>query len=83
MKLWVKRTSIKTEKLFGLSIYMPTLSVVRHSETFKKNYNRINYKKDFKMTGVVAMQRKVLGLLYTLWKNDTEYIENYKDMKVV
>ena len=38
-------------------------------------------KKNFKMTGVVAMQRKVF-LLYALWKNDTEYIENYKDMKV-
>jgi len=82
--LWKGKTRIskKGNSHIRRLLYMPTLSVVRHSETFKKNYNRINDKKDFKMTGVVAMQRKVLGLLYTLWKNDTEYIENYKDMKV-
>jgi hypothetical protein len=30
------------------------------------------------MIGQVAIQRKLLILLYTLWKNDTEFIENYK-----
>ena len=82
--LWKGKTRIskKGNSHIRRLLYMPTLSVVRHSGTFKANYNRINEKKDFKMAGVVAMQRKVLGLLYTLWKNDTEYIENYKDMKV-
>jgi len=41
-------------------MYMPTLSVIRHSSTFKKNYNRINEGKEHKMKGVIAMQRKAL-----------------------
>ncbi len=58
-------------------MYMPTLSVIRHSLTFKNNYDRINKGKEHKMKGVVAMQRKTLGLIYTLWKNDTVYDEEY------
>ncbi len=30
------------------------------------------------MIGQVAIQRKLLILIYTLWKNDTQFIENYK-----
>ncbi len=34
MKLWVKRTSIKTEKLFGLSIYIPWQSGIYDARYF-------------------------------------------------
>lgn len=30
------------------------------------------------MVGQVAIQHKLLALIYTLWKNDTEFIEGYK-----
>ena len=30
------------------------------------------------MVGQVALQRKLLALIYTLWMNDSEYIEGYK-----
>ena len=56
---------------------MPTLSLVRHSSTFKNNYERIIEGKEYKMKGIIAMQRKALGLIYTLWKNDAVYDENY------
>jgi len=58
-------------------LYMPTLSAVRWAPKYKKKYDRINENKTHKMTGVVAMQRSLLGLIYTLWKNDTEYDDNY------
>lgn len=58
-------------------MYMPTLSIIRYSSIFKNNYNRIIEGKEFKMKGVIAMQRKALGLIFTLWKNDTVYDENY------
>ncbi len=82
--LWKGKTKIskKGNSHIRRLLYMPTLSVVRYSDTFKANYKRINERKDYKMAGVVAMQRKILGLLYTLWKNDTVYIENYKKEKV-
>ncbi|GEM_PF-2025341 len=35
-------------------------------------------KKSSKMIGQVAIQRKLLMLMFTLWKNDTVFIENYK-----
>ncbi len=62
-------------------MHMASLSTVRYSEKFKNNYERINTGKEHKLTGLVAVQRKVLGLMYTLWKNDTVYIENYDEIK--
>ena len=59
-----------------------SLSLISLFVTTQQYSKNIMDKKDFRTTGVVAMQRKVLGLLYTLWKKNTEYIENYKDMKV-
>jgi transposase len=58
-------------------LYMPTLSTVRCAQKHKKKYERINEGKTHKMTGVIAIQRSLLGLIYTLWKNDTEYDDNY------
>lgn len=59
-------------------LYMPTLSTVRWAKKHKQKYERINEGKTHKMTGVVALQRSLLGLIYTLWKNDTEYNEDYQ-----
>ena len=62
-------------------MHMPTLSSIRYSKNHKSTYNRIIENKEYKMIGVVAMQRKILGLIYTLWKNDSEYIEDYQKNK--
>lgn len=39
---------------------------------------RIIIKKPSKMIGQVAIQRKLLVLIYTLWKNNTIFIPDYK-----
>lgn len=62
-------------------LHMPSLSAIQHSQTYKRIYKNIESRKDYKMIAVVAIQRKLLGLMYTLWKNDTEYIENYESTK--
>ncbi len=62
-------------------MHMPILSCIRSSKNHKSTYNRIIENKEYKMIGVVAMQRKLLGLIYTLWKNDSEYIEDYQKIK--
>ncbi len=64
-------------------MHMPALSSIRHAETYKKTYERIKENKEYKMIAVVAIQRKILGLIYTLWKNDTTYIENYENSKII
>ena len=33
------------------------------------------------MKGYTAVQKKLLVLIYTLWKKDKEFEENYKDGK--
>ena len=43
----------------------------------KNNYQRIIQKKPSKMIGIVALQRKLLILIYTLWKKDEPYDELY------
>ena len=70
------------ENLSEGQMMMPSLSAIRYSETYKNVYERINEHKEHKMIGIVAIQRKLLGLIYTLWKNDTVYIENYEKTKL-
>ena len=65
------------------AMYMPSLSAIGHSQTYKKIYNRLYEKKENGLIAGTAIQRKLLGLIYTLWKNDTEFEDNYqsKDYK--
>ena len=65
------------------SLYMPSLSAKTHSKTYGEFYNRINLKKQNGKISSTAVQRKLLGLIYTLWKNDIIYIENYQKQKYV
>jgi len=65
------------------ALFMPSLSVLTHSNTYNVFYNRLNEKKQNGLIANTAVQRKILGLMYTLWKNDTEYIENYQQNKVI
>ncbi|MDM8161824.1 hypothetical protein QUH73_18550, partial [Labilibaculum sp. K2S] len=64
------------------ALYMPSLSSVTHSVTYNKFYNRLNDKKKNGLISGTAVQRKLLGLIYTLWKKDEEYIEDYQNCKV-
>ncbi len=64
-------------------MYMPTLSSIQYANTYKTIYNRIKDRKEHNMVAVVAIQRKLLGLIYTLWKNDSAYIENYQKTETV
>ncbi len=58
-------------------LYMPAITSISHSGNMRKKYDRINKNKSSKLIGLTAIQRKLLGLMYTLWKNNTKYDENY------
>jgi transposase len=49
-------------------LYMPTLSKISNDEATKKAYQRLKEKKGIGMIAVVACMRKLLALMYTLWK---------------
>lgn len=75
------RISKKGNSHIRQAMYMPSLSVKAHTETYKKFYQKLYEKKGNGLVAATAIQRKLLGLMYTLWKNDTEFIDNYQQKK--
>ena len=63
------------------AMYGPAMAIIRCSQTYKRFYEELVEKKGNKMSALTAVQRKVLGLIRTLWKNNTEFIENYEEVK--
>jgi transposase len=52
-------------------LHMPALNMVTYEVApFANLYSRVHNSSKIKMKGYVAVQRKLLGMLYTLWKND-------------
>ncbi len=63
------------------ALYFPSYSSIKYSKTNGIFYDRLFEKKGKSMIAATAVQRKLLGLIYTLWKNNTTYIENYQKAK--
>lgn len=58
------------------ALYMPALSAARCNRQMKAAYGRICQKHpNEKMIGITAVMRRMLLLIYTLWKNGEEYDE--------
>lgn len=72
------RISKKGNRYIRNALYFPAMVSCRFNPGLKAAYIRIVQNKPSKMVGQVAIQRKLLVLIYTLWKNDTEFIEGYK-----
>jgi transposase len=71
------RISKKGNSHIRRAMYMPALSVVRYKNpVFVSLYNRILQRTNKKMKAYVAVQRKLLCLVYTLWKKDEVYNPN-------
>lgn len=64
------RISKKGNSRIRAALYFPALVASRHNAELKDDYQRINAGKASKMVGATALQRKILLLIYTLWKND-------------
>ena len=60
------------------ALYMPAMSASNHNKTLKTFYERVNESRTIKRQGLIAVMRKLLILIYTLWNKDEEYIENYQ-----
>ncbi len=58
-------------------LYMPALSSISHASSMRNFYDRVNKNKTSRLIGITAVQRKLLGLMYTLWKKDTKYDADY------
>ena len=59
-------------------LHMAALQVVRYEQKpFLGLYERVFERTKIKMKGYVAVQRKLLTIIYTLWQNDTKYDINF------
>jgi len=59
-------------------LFMPSLNVVRLKVTaFKLFYERLYERNKIKMKSYVGVQKKILILLYTLWRTDTSFIPDF------
>lgn len=61
------------------SMHLPAFNVVRYKvKTFESLYKRVYEKTGIKMKAYVAVQSKLLRMMYTLWKNETEFDPNHQ-----
>ena len=74
------RISKKGNRYIRNALFFPAMVASRMNPDLKKTYTRIIAQKPSKMIGQVAIQRKLLILIYTLWKNNTEFIPGYKQV---
>lgn len=75
------RISKKGNKNLRKAMHLPALSAIKHNEHYKEIFIRLVSKNGIKMKGIVAVQRKLLELIYILHKNKTVYNPNYENEK--
>jgi transposase len=59
------------------AMHLPALTAIRVEERFKAVFIRLVSRHGIKMKAVVAVQRKLLELIYTLYKTNTPYNKQY------
>lgn len=75
------KISKKGNRSIRKAMHLPALTAIRHDENYKNIFVRIVSKSGIKMKGVVAVQRKLLELVYVIYKNDTTYDKEYEKKK--
>lgn len=55
------------------ALYMPAVAAITHNDNLKTFYTRLNEKFNYKKQSLVAVMRKLLILIYTLWKSGEDY----------
>lgn len=71
------RISKKGNKFLRKSMHMPALAAIRHNERFKAVFARLVSKHGIKMKAAVAVQRKLLELIYIIFKTEKIYDKEY------
>jgi transposase len=71
------RISKKGNRYLRKCLHMPALTAIRHDDRFKAIFARLVSKHGIKMKAAVAVQRKLLEMIYTLYKTNTTYNKDY------
>jgi transposase len=75
------RISKRGNKHVRRAMHYPALSSIKCNEQSKNTFKRIVEKTSIKMKGAVAVQRKLLILIYTLWKKEEYFDEAFYQKK--
>lgn len=71
------RISKRGNRYLRKALYMPSLTAVRHDERMKAVYARGVGRHGIKMKALVAIQRKLLEVMYAVWKSGKKYDREY------
>lgn len=71
------RISKKGNKHLRKAMHLPSLNAIRFDERFKAIFTRLVSRHGIKMKAVIAIQRKMLEMIFTLYKTRNKYDKNY------
>jgi len=75
------RISKKGNSHIRAALHMPSMTCVRCNPTLKTFYIRLKPKKAKPLVALIAVQRKLLILMFTLWKNEENYDAGFEKKK--
>jgi transposase len=73
--------SKRGNKFIRRALFMPAMSACQYNNKMKETFGRLVAKGKNKKAALIAVARKLLVLIYTLWKNDAVFIQDYKRTK--
>ncbi|MDB5126015.1 IS110 family transposase [Mucilaginibacter sp.] len=71
------RISKQGNKYLRKAMYLPALAAIKYSERYKAVFIRIVSRNSVKMKGVIAVGRKLLEMVYTIYKTGKPYQMDY------
>lgn len=71
------RISKKGNRYLRKAMHMPALAAMRHDERYKAVFTRLVSKHGIKMKAAVAVQRKLLEMMFMVHKTKSMYEKNY------
>lgn len=71
------RISKKGNRYIRKAMHLPSLTAIKHNERHKAVFARLVSRHGIKMKAVVAIQRKLLELIYITWKTGKDYDKEY------
>jgi transposase len=71
------KISKKGNRHLRKAMHFPALTAIRHDERFKAIFARLVQKHGIKMKAAVAVQRKLLELVYAIYKTNKPYDKGY------
>jgi transposase len=77
------RISKKGNRHLRKAMYMPALTAIRYDGPFKVLYTRLVSRHGIKMKAAVAVQRKLLEMIYTVYKTNRVFDKNYLQEQVM